>query len=186
VELHAEFGRADLSRVSVDDVLVRSRPDTGTFGFEISRIDDTDHFLLLVLNVVKDGFTYANRHQPDDLNRLLENLTGRWATIVSRASAAGLLTALEITAIWMVDEHHSAIFARFRQVLPRQRRRIFATVVRAHRRLTSRRPHRLKDAGSLLGLALATLTPDDLRLRWNGLARVIRRGAGRGLRRDPG
>lgn len=186
VELHAEFGRADLSRVSVDDVLARARPDTATFGFEIPRIDDTDHFLLLVLNVVKDGFTYANRHQPDDLNRLLDKLTASWEGVVSRAAVGGLLTALEITATWMVDEHRSAIFERFRQVLPRRRRRLFATIVGAHRRLTSRRPHRLKDAGSLLGLALATLTPDDVRLRWNGLARVIRRGAGRGLRRDPG
>ena len=186
VELHAEFGRADLSRVSVDDVLARSRPDTETFGFQIPRIDDTDHFLLLVLNVVKDGIIYANRHQPDDLSRLLNNLTPSWETVVSRAATGGLLTALQITATWMVDEHHSAIFRQFQRVLPRPRRRLFVTIVGAHRRVTSRRPHRLKDAGSLLGLALATLTPDDVGLRWNGLARVIRRGVGRGLRRDPG
>lgn len=186
VEFHAEFGRADLSRVSVDDVLARARPDNETFGFEISRIDDTDHFLLLILNVVKDGITYANRHQPDDLNRLLTDLTASWETVVSRAAWGGMLTALEITATWMVDEHRSATFGRFQQVFPRRRRRLFVTIVGAHRRLTSRRPHRLKDAGSLLGLALATLTPDDVSLRLNGLTRIIRRGAGRGLRRDPG
>lgn len=186
VELHAEFGRADLSWLKVEDILARARPDTETFGFQIPRIDDVDHFLLLVLNVVKDGFTYANRHQPTDLNRLLQNLSANWNTIVSRATAAGLLTALDLTSRWMVDEHGSTLFAHFQRSLPGRHRRLFVTVVGAHRKFTTRSSRRLKNAGALLGLALATLTPDDAGLRRNGLARVIRRGLWRGLRLDPG
>jgi hypothetical protein len=185
VELHAEVGRPDLSRLTVEELLARARPDAQTFPFEILRVDDVDHFLLLVLNVIKDGFTYANPHQPADLERLLARLEPRTDLLLDRARAAGLFTALDHTAAWMIEEHHSAAFARLRSQLPAGRRRTLAALVRLQRRLARRAPVRLSSPGGLAGLALATLTPDDPGLRLRGLLRLVRRGAARGLGRDP-
>jgi hypothetical protein len=186
VELHAEVGRRDLSRLSVDDVLARATPDTTTFPFEILRIDEVDHFLLLVLNVVKDGFTYANPHQPTDLERLLERLAPRQDELIQRAAAAGLTTALHLTAAWMEHRHGSAAFGMLGRILPPHGRSMLVASARAHEALDTRAPNRLRTPGALVGLALATLVPDDFRLRRRGLWRLIRRGVLRRLGRDPG
>ena len=90
VEIHAEFGRRDLSRLTIADLLARATVDGGTFPFEIRRIDDIDHFLLLVANVTKKAFTYANPHQPADLERFLARLRPRWGEL-RRAGASGAL-----------------------------------------------------------------------------------------------
>lgn len=186
IEIHAEFGRRDLSRLTTDDVLARARQDSTTFTFEVQRIDEVDHFLLLVANVTKKAFTYANRHQPADLERLLGRLEPHWGALIDRAMSARVLTAVRNTTSWMVEEYGSESFARFAQALPRSRRRSLSAVVRLHRRLARKRPDRLKSASGLLGLVLAILTPDDRRLRLRGVVRLIRRGVGRRLGRDPG
>jgi len=186
VELHAEVGRIDLSRLTVDDVAARARPERETFPFEILHIDDVDHFLLLVLNVVKDGFTYANPHQPADLERMLARITPRLDEAVDRARAAALLTALRATTDWMADTHASAAFAALRARLPPADRRVFGTAVTLQRRLSRRRPERFAGPAGMLGLALASLTPDDPTLRRHGLTRVLRRGLRRKLGQDPG
>lgn len=186
VELHAEVGRRDLSHLTVDDVLARATRDRTTFPFEILRVDDVDHFLLLVLNVVKDGFTYANAHQPADLERLLERLVPRQDEMLQCAHAAGLTTALHLTAAWMARTHGSRAFARLQARLPASSRWWFMAGARLHTALDHRQPGRLRNLGGILGLAVATLTPDDRRLRRAGLMRVLRRGAARKLGRDPG
>jgi hypothetical protein len=186
VEIHAEFGRRDLSRLTVAEVLVRSVRDAGTFPFEIQRIDDVDHFLLLVANVTKKSFVYANPHQPGDLDRLLARLRPRWDELVARARAARFSTALREVAAWMADEQGSSPFAEFVPVLPPPARRLLPAAVAWQRRRAHRQPHRLASPSGLLGLALATQTPDDLGLRLRGLARLIRRGVVRRFGKDPG
>lgn len=185
VELHAEVGRIDLSRLTVDDLLARATTDAATFPFPVRRLDDIDHFLLLVLNVIKDGFTYANPHQPGDLERLLGTLAPRQDEIVSRAAAAGLTTALHLTASWMETTHASRAFPHLRRHLPARARPLFQAAMRLHTALDRRRPGRLHHVGGLLGLALATQVPDDPRLRATGLTRVVRRGLLRRTGLDP-
>lgn len=177
VELHAEIGRRDLSRLTVEDVLTRATADTSTFSFEVQRLDEIDHFLLLILNVVKDGFTYANPHQPGDLARLLERLRPRLNELIERSERAGLQTALRLTADWMVRVHASPLFHLLRDRLPETRRPILLTVARLHEALDRRQPGRLSNLGGIFGLALATQVPDDPVLRRAGLRRVLRRGA---------
>jgi hypothetical protein len=186
VEVHAEFGRRDLSRLAVADVLARATSDGRTFPFEVLRIDDIDHFLLLVANVTKKSFTYANPHQPDDLERLLERLRPRWAELLARARAARFTTALRTVATWMAEERGSSGFAALVRALPAPDRRFISAAIAWQRRRDRRAPRRLESASGLFGLALATQTPDDLALRVRGLARLVRRGLARRLGRDPG
>jgi hypothetical protein len=186
VEVHAEFGRRDLTRLTIDDVLARAARDRETFPFEILRIDEIDHFLLLVANVTKKSYTYSNPHQPADLDRLLVRLEPRWAELVARARDASFTTALRSVAGWMARERGSTAFARFMSVVPSHPRRLLPAVVRLHRRLDDRRGNRLESISGLLGLALATLTVDDWFLRGRGLARLFRRGIYRRAGRDPG
>jgi hypothetical protein len=186
VEIHAEFGRRDLTRLTIEDVLARATVDRATFPFEVLRIDEIDHLLLLVANVTKKSYTYANRHQPADLERLLLRLEPRWGELVERARGASFTTALRSVALWMAEEHGSSAFARFKGALPRAAPRLVPAIVRLHRRLDRRRGVRLRSASGLFGLALVTLTPDDWALRSRGLARIVRRGLARRLGRDPG
>jgi hypothetical protein len=183
VELHAEFGRRDLSRLTIAELLARATVDGGTFPFEIRRIDDVDHFLLLVANVTKKAFTYANPHQPEDLERFVALLRPRWGELLERVR---FQTALRNVALWMADEHRSALFREFLGTMPAPRRRLLPAVIAWQRRRDRRRPERLASASGLVGLVLATQTPDDVRLRGRGLARLLRRGAARRLGRDPG
>jgi hypothetical protein len=186
VEVHAEFGRRDLTRLTTADVIARASVDRDTFPFEVLRLDDFDHFLLLVANVTKKSYTYANRHQPADLERLLLRLEPRWEALVARAREASFLAALAGVARWMAEDHGSASFARFSLTLPADAPRLVPTVVRWHRRRDARSGKRLESVSGLFGLALATLTPDDWSLRGRGLARLVRRGIERRLGRDPG
>jgi hypothetical protein len=186
VEVHAEVGRRDLTRLTASDVLARGTIDRETFPFEVLRIDDVDHFLLLVTNVTKKSYTYANPHQPADFERLLARLEPRWGELVARARSASMSTALRSVSEWMAREHGSPSFARFLEVLPPARRHLLPLAVRLHHRLDPGRRDRLNDPSGLLGLALATLTPDDWSLRVRGLERVVRRGLLRRLGRDPG
>jgi hypothetical protein len=186
VEIHAEFGRRDLSRLTIADLLARAAADSGTFPFEIRRIDDIDHFLLLVANVTKKAFTYANPHQPADLDRFIARLRPRWGELCERVRAARFLTALRNVSVWMADEHRSPLFAELLRALPASRRRLVPAVIGWHRQRARRRPDRLTSASGLFGLVLATQTPDDVRLRAQGLFRLLRRGAARRLGREPG
>jgi hypothetical protein len=186
VEVHAEFGRRDLTALTTAAVIGRSRSERETFPFEVLRIDDIDHLLLLVANVTKKAYVYANPHQPGDLERLLSRLEGRWDELVARAREASASTALYSVAAWMANELGSDLFARFLAQRARAPRRALPALVRLNRKLDERRGRRLESASGLAGIALATLTPDDWRLRARGLARVVRRGIQRRLGRDPG
>ena len=179
VELHAYVGRRYLSRLTVDEVLARARIDRETFPFEILHLDDVDHFLLLVANVVKDGFVYANLHQPQDLERMLVRIQPRLDEVVERARAGAFLTAIHTTAAWMRDAQGSAGFAALAQRLPPTHRPLFAAAIRLERRRRRRAGPRLRTASGLVNLALAVLTPDDRALRLRGLAHLVRAAVGR-------
>jgi hypothetical protein len=185
VEVHGEFGRRDLSRLTNEEVLARATVDRVTFPFEILHLDDADHFLLLVANVTKKGFVYANLHTPGDLERLLVRLEPRWGELLARIEAARVMTAVATVGTWMVERHRSTTFARFVAMLPR-RRQLLALALREYWRRDTRQPDRLTSASGLFGLALGMLTPDDRMMQLRGLARVIRRGTMRRLGRDPG
>lgn len=185
VEVHGEFGRRDLTRLSNDEVIGRALLDRETFPFAVPHIDDVDHFLLLVANVTKKSYTYANPHQPADLERLLARLEPRWEALIAGAQAAAFSTGLHSVATWMVNERGSALFSRFLRQLPRVHR-LLPAAVRLQRRLETKRGNRLERVSGLLGLALATQTPDDWSLRCRGLARLVRRGIWRRFGRDPG
>ena len=157
IEVHAEFSRRDLSLFSTDEVLARAEPDRATFPFEILRIDDIDHFLLLVANVTRKAFTYANAHQPADLERFLERFRPRWDQVVTRTASARLGTALRTVSEWMVEEHGSNAFAELVPLLPRAREPV-STALRLYRRFAKKQPNRLASTTGLLGLALATST----------------------------
>jgi hypothetical protein len=185
VEIHAEFGRRDLSRLTTEDVLARAGLDRDTFQFQVTRLDDIDHFLLLVANVVKKAFTYANPHQPEDLRRLVQRLEPRRGELLDRVRAGGLLTAVREVSAWMSDDHGSPEFRRLGVDLGTARPAL-SIAIRRYRERARRQPNRLTSASGLYGLALATLTPDDRRLQVRGLARLLRRGLARRLGRDPG
>ena len=186
VEIHAEFSRRDFSRLSTDEVLARAVPDRETFPFEILRIDDIDHFLLLIANVIRKAFVYANRHQPADIDRLLAQLEPRWPELVARIETARFGNAVRVAATWMREEHGSAALAQFATRLPDRGRPLFAVAMRQYWRRAPRQSGQLASASGLLGLALAMLTPDDRLLQLRGLTRIVRRGALRRLGRDPG
>lgn len=186
VEAHAEFGRRDLTAISNRDVLDRAIVDATTFPFPVSRIDDIDHLFLLITNVTKKAFTYANAHQPGDFQRLILLLRDRHQETLYRAAAARLVTAFRNVAEWMAEEHRSAEFAALVRMLRTPRRPILSAAIRLHRRYARRQSSRLRSASGLTGIALAVLTPDDPALRYYGLARLIRRGILRRLGGDPG
>jgi hypothetical protein len=186
VEVHGEMGRRDLSRVTTAEMLARASLDTNIFSFPVLRIDDIDHLLLVVANVIKKGFAYANPHQPDDLERLLVRLQPRWEELGGRLREARFATGFSNVADWMIEVHHSAAFAAFVAEHPLRPRPIFAFLVRTYRRRARRLPNRLQTTSGLLGLVLATLTPDDRRLRLRGASRLIQRGIYRRFGRDPG
>ncbi len=171
VEIHAEVGRRELTNLTVDDVLSRSVTDTQTFPFAIQRLDDIDHFLLLVANVVKDYFTVCNPHQPEDLRRMFDRTSERTTELVELARRVGFATGLYNTVAWMAETHRSASFATLLKQLQEPPRPLHAAVVRWHRRLSRPSP--------TLGLALACWTNDDPKARWAALRRIIARGAAR-------
>jgi hypothetical protein len=186
IELHAEIGRPDLVAETVAEVLRRARADSTLFGRSVAIIDDVDHFMLLLANVVKDGFAFANPHQHEDLHRMLHRLRPRWDEIVARARHAAFSTALVAVSRWMVDRHGSAAFAELAARVPPPSRSVYLRVVRA---LTQRSPgtprDRLRTLKGLGGLALAVWMPDDSAMRRRALARLARRGVARWLRHDP-
>jgi hypothetical protein len=186
VEVHGEFGRLDFSSLTNAGVLDRATYDSDTLPYPILRIDDIDHFLLLVLNVVKKSFTYANPHQPEDFRRLLRRLEGRWGTLIGRAYDARMLTALRNVCSWMAEQDPSGTFEQFSRLFPPSSRCSLDALVTLHRRSARRHQVPVKSASGLVGLAIATCMTDDRSLRTQGLMRLVRRGTARAFGVEPG
>jgi hypothetical protein len=185
-EIHAEFGRRDLSRLSTAEVIDRARIREDLLPYPFRCLDDIDHFLLLVANVTKKSFVYANEQHPSDLERLLATFEGRQRELHHRIRQAAMVTAVQNVADWMVDVHASRGFARLRAELPSRNRPMFRAAMRAYRRRATKQPRRLASASGLTGLTLAVLSPDAPALRLRGLSRLVRRGLIRRLGRNPG
>ena len=172
-DLHAEFGARDLTALTTDDVIARARPSRH-FDVETLQIDDVDHFLLLAVNVVKDGFHGANSHQPEDLRRVLDVLrkSDRIAELIERTRQAGFTTGLYAVASWMADEHDSVAFTDLLPLL-RPRRIIYSTVIRGWRSLPAVPPY--------VGMFLGCLSNDRAILRARAFGRLARRATQRAL-----
>lgn len=176
VELLAEIGAPDLTRASVADFLARARPDRTTFPFPILRIDDVDHFVLQVVNVVKDGFDATQGPRAEDLRRLLARLSGREDEVVARAREVGFAGGMWNVARWL-DEVHGAPGARaLASRLGDPGRPLHAAAMRA---LWRRAPH------PWVGIAVVSLAPDERAARARVVARVVRRRLARWVGRDP-
>jgi hypothetical protein len=178
VEAHAEVVRKGLTTFSAEDFLARSTLESDTFGFEIRRLDDVDHTLLLLIELVKDWFVEANAHQPEDLNRLMLRIPDRIPDLIGRATQAGFVTGLYNAARWLAEEQHSDPFQRLLIELGPPRRRVHPYLVRQIWK--AKRPVRTA------GLALSCWTNDSWEIRARCLATIARRGFWRALGRDPG
>jgi hypothetical protein len=178
VEAHAEVVRRDLTRLTVEGLLARSTLDLQTFDFEIQRIDDVDHALLLVVEIVKDWFVDANPHQPGDLERLMAKVSERSGELIARAEEASFLTGLYNAATWMSEEHGSASFRNLLDRLGAPPRCLQPFLVR--RLWRSRKPARV------LGLGLSCWTNDRWDARTRCLVTIARRGLWRAAGLDPG
>jgi hypothetical protein len=177
VELHGEVGRRELTRLTVDEMVGRSTSDTTTFPFEVLRLDDLDHLLLMVCNAIKDGFVFAQRHVPSDLERLLDRTADRTSLLLERARTAGLGTGLYCTAEWMVDTFGSERWGALMRRLAPPPRPWHAYLFRRFRNAG----HPTWKAAVILGC----LTNDVAALRWRATARVLRRNAVKLIGRTP-
>jgi hypothetical protein len=177
IEAHAEVVRRDLTALSADDLIERCSIDSTTFGFEIHRLDDLDHLIWLVVEVVKDWFVEANAHQPADLERLLARLLDRRSELIDRAQQAGFMTGLYNAARWMAEEHGSVAFRELLDWIGRPPRQVQPYVVRW---LWKRnRPCRT------LGLAASCFTNDVWSVRARCLGTIMRRRLFRAAGLDP-
>ncbi len=177
VEAHAEVVRRDLTRLRVEDLLARATAESRTFGFEIRRLDDVDHTLLLLVELVKDWFVEANAHQPEDLERLLRRISHRAPDLIARAAEAGFTTGLHNAARWLAEAHHSEGFTNLLARVGPPPRRIQPFLVR--QTWKARPPPRI------LGLGLSCWTNDRWSVRTRCLATIVRRGLWRAWGRDP-
>jgi hypothetical protein len=168
VEFHAEIGRREITAMTVDEVIARSAMDDTTFPFEIRRIDDVDHLILLATNVVKDYFAAANPHQPEDLHRMLVRVEARTCELVDRAQSVGFFTGLHNTASWMAERGQWPEWERLLVAMGPARRSVYASAVHAHR--TMDKPSRI------LGLLLACWANDRLATRARAVGRIAKRG----------
>jgi hypothetical protein len=177
VELHAEFGRRELTSLSTETVIHRARGEQ-LWGIDVLRVDDVDHFLLLAANVVKDGFRWSNPHQAEDLKRMLALLVeaNRIQDLVDRTREASFVSALRSVGDWMVEEHHCAEFERLQHLLspPRVSYSILTRIAR-----------KLPLSQRNLGLLVGCWANDTLSLRSRCTWRLVRRGGARFLGRDP-
>jgi hypothetical protein len=178
VELHGEVGRRELTRMTVDEMIGRATRDTTTFPFEVLRLDDVDHLLLMACNAIKDGFVFAQAHVPADLERLLERTGDRTSVLLDRARAAGLGTGLYCTAEWMVDMTGSERWRSLMKQLAPPPRPWHARLIRRFRKTR----HPTWSAAVVLGRCL---TNDVAALRWRATGRVLRRNAVKLVGRTP-
>jgi hypothetical protein len=178
VEAHAEVVRRDLTTFTAEDFLGRSSPDSATFGFEIRRLDDVDHILLLLIELVKDWFVEANAHQPEDAERLLRRVAHRTSDLIVRAHDAGFTTGLHNAARWLADKHRSEGFRALLDQLGPPPRKIQPYLVQ--------RLWKAKHPSRTLGLALSCSTNDSWLVRSRCVATIVRRRLWRAAGWDPG
>ena len=102
VDVKCALGPPGLCAVSVDDVLRRAESRVEPFGFAHLECDLNDHALMLVLNVFKDGLRAAP-WAVEDLRRVVRHERFDGQTLVDRADAGRIVTALWIVANWLAE-----------------------------------------------------------------------------------
>jgi hypothetical protein len=102
VDVKSAMGPPGLCALSIDDAIGRAASCVEPFGFPHLEPDMNDHALMLVLNVFKDGFRTAP-WAVEDLRRAIRHGGFSAETLVDRAIAGRVATALWITADWLSE-----------------------------------------------------------------------------------
>ena len=102
VDVKCALGPPGLCATSVDEVMARAESRFDPFDVAHLEPELNDHALMLVLNVFKDGL----RSTPwgvEDLRRIVQHERFDVETLVERAHAGCVATALWIVAGWLAD-----------------------------------------------------------------------------------
>ena len=106
VDVKCALGPPGLCALSVDDVLRRAESRVEPFGFAHFECELNDHALMLVLNVFKDGLR-ATPWAVEDLRRIVRHERFDAQTLVDRADAGRVASALWIVAHWLAETQGS-------------------------------------------------------------------------------
>jgi hypothetical protein len=102
VDVKCALGPPGLCAVSVDDVMRRAESRVEPFGVAHLECELNDHALMLVLNVFKDGLRTAP-WALEDLRRIVRHERFDAQTLVDRANAGRVASALWIVANWLAE-----------------------------------------------------------------------------------
>ena len=102
VDVKCALGPPGLCAVSVDDLLRRAESRVEPFGFAHLECELNDHALMLVLNVFTDGLRTAP-WAVEDLRRIVRHEHFDAQTLVDRANAGRVASALWIVANWLAE-----------------------------------------------------------------------------------
>jgi Uncharacterised nucleotidyltransferase len=102
VDVKCALGPPGLCALSVDDVVRRAELRVEPFGFAHLECELNDHALILVLNVFKDGLRTAP-WAVEDLRRIVCHERFDAPTLVERANAGRVASALWIVANWLAE-----------------------------------------------------------------------------------
>jgi hypothetical protein len=177
VDVESTLGPPGLCAISTDDVIARAESRTEPFGFPHLWPDFTDHALILVLNVFKDGL----RSLPwsiEDLRRIALHPDFDAARLARRAAEGHVSSVLWIVADWLGEERGHAEWLAVRdRVGRRPRNRVAAALyARLHRSRT-----RSTKAELLVCAASGDGPRDVLRGTAFAVAGIVRRRTKRAL-----
>lgn len=102
IDIKSALGPPGLCAISVDDLVDRATPCVKPFDFPFLAPELTDHALILVLNVFKDGFRTAP-WAIEDLRRIVRHEDFVSRALIGRAATGGVLTALWLVADWLAE-----------------------------------------------------------------------------------
>jgi hypothetical protein len=114
VDVEATLGPPGLCALRVDDVLSRASHHTTPFGFPHLQPSLEDHALILVLNAFKDGLS----PQPwaiEDLRRIAQHPRFDRTTLVERAHAGRVESALWIVSDWLAEREGAVAWRAVRE-----------------------------------------------------------------------
>jgi hypothetical protein len=103
VDVKCALGPPGLCATTVEDVMARAESRVDPLGVAHLEPECNDHALLLVLNVFKDGLR-STPWAVEDLRRIGRHERFDAGTLVERARAGRVATALWILAGWLADE----------------------------------------------------------------------------------
>jgi hypothetical protein len=118
VDVKCAMGPPGLCALSIDEAIGRAESCVEPFGFAHLEPDMNDHALMIVLNVFQDGFRTAP-WAVEDLRRVVRQGAFNAQTLVDRAIAGRVTTALWITADWLSETQGAPEWRRVRERIGR-------------------------------------------------------------------